>query len=293
MASTAITMFEHIISITLWSNIDTLNNFMQLYVIMDAFFTDLIDFNVIIVQILKILSDFSSSYITDNQIYSLTNSNICNNGYENDDQEFIDQVSESVITDNGSGMIKAGSDESTKSFMLPNVVICKVTNDAEHLTRINNLNDYLQFYTDLLTMYFELLIERNKTRYLNEMTAIWEHLLSDTMEKETIVTNQLILPAHPVAIKEYNVQTSNTAFANCYCGDKMKYDPEATLTETSFKQYGITARGHEQRIECSKNTDVTYHTLFENTTENATNSAQYHTIGMRLLLVSICVFFCY
>ena len=240
---------------------------MQFSAIIDGFFMVFNDLNSIIVSILNILYKLSYNYFISNQVYLLTNSKI-GNDYDNNDAEFVDKVTESVIIDNGSGMITASGEstgESTKSLMLPNVVIRKEANGGGHFAHINNLNDhYLQFYNDQLLMYRELLfavlIESNKIADWSEMTAIWEHVLADTMREERVVANQLILPANPV---EYNVQScylSNTAFADIYYGNKMKYDSEATLAEPLFVKYSITSRVPKERTEYSKNTDVTSHT---------------------------------
>ena len=254
---------------------------MEFYVIMHVFFMVFNDLNLIVVSILKILSKLSFNYIDiiSNQISLLRNTSI-SNAYNHDNQ-----VAESVIIDNGSGMITATSGESTESIIFPNVVTGKETNGARHFAHVNNLNDnYLQFDNDQLRMYCELLfavlIQRSKIACWNEITAIWEHLLADTMRKEGIVTNQLNLLDNRVTMREYNVQSfylSNIAFVNFYYGNKIKYDSEAALTETLFEEYGITSRGREERIEYSKDTNVTSHTRFENTNkivvENTTNPA--------------------
>ena len=100
--------------------------------------------------------------------------------------------------------------------------------------------------------------------------------------------------------REYNTQQfylNDTQPANFYYRNEIKDNFEATITETSVADHSITLCC-EGRIECPKNTDVVFNTLFGNTTnhvaENETNSAHYacfDTILITLAHVDTYVFF--
>ena len=81
----------------------------------------------------------TSKYGTINQIFTNNNNN---NGYQNeDDQEFVHQVGQSMISDNKSGINATGFGNSTKRLMISSALACKATNSAHS----NNLNqNYFQ-----------------------------------------------------------------------------------------------------------------------------------------------------
>ena len=139
-------MLQHIVSITLWPNIDKLNNSMQFYGWMDIFLIVLKDLHVM-VAILNMLSEWSFSYLISNQIFVFINRNI-GNVYQNDNDD-----QELVNINNGPGIVKAGYSDSAKLLITSNVVVCEATNGASHLALVINVNDsYLPFGELLLAL---------------------------------------------------------------------------------------------------------------------------------------------
>ena len=260
-------MHQHIVSITFWITIDNYDNFMQFWGLNETYFIVFHDFNLIIASIFIMLFKSTCKYGTININKTFTNNNN-NNGYQND-------VGESIIGDNRSGIIAIGFGNSTKRLMTPNAVACK-SNSAPS----NNLNKtYFQLGIDELanyrpSMYSELFLTTETDVAVNwkERIVLGEQLLSDTTEKEAIFANLFTICNH-VKMKEYNVlqlYSSDTVHS-----DQIKDDFGATMIETLFEDPNITSSNLESRIaRIFTKADITFDTFdtFNTLSANASNN---------------------
>ena len=266
-------------------NIDKLNNFMKFYSMIDVVLFVFNDFNLVAVPILIVFIKLASNCDVNDQI--LTNNNKRNASQNHDDEEFVNQLDESVIIDNTSQMIATGFGNSIKQLIISFFI-------AAHSAHGNNLNDnYFHFRSDPFANYyinasmfsvFVLPAEIDTTGDWNAISAMWDQLLPDTMKAEATFPNLPIIrePRINAAImRKYNAEQAcvyNTTSTNFYYRNKAKDDFEATLTKTSFAEHSISLYW-EEKVECLEYTDAVFGTLFGNTTKhvvaNKTKSGHY------------------
>ena len=294
-------MVQHIVSMKSTSIINNLNNFMGFCVMMDVLLIVLNNLNLIIVPIFIILIRLSSNYGINDKIF--TNSNISNACQKHGEEQFVDELSVSVIIDNTSGMTSARFGNSTKQFF----IACKATSGAAHSAHANNLNaNYFNVRNDRFANYCINTSMCSKVFFAakidtivdwNEIIAMLNQLLTITMKTEAIFSSLPVTMiceprGNPAVLKEYNTQRfdlCDTPLANVYYRNEIKDNFEATITEASFEQHSITLR-REARIECPQNTDVVFNTLFGNTTTrvagNETKSGHYDCFDTIMIILT-------
>ena len=306
-------MVQHVVSMKSQNNIDKLNNFMKLCIMVEVFlivFNDLnwivlpilIKYdsilNLIILSILIVLIRLLSNCAINDQI--LSNNNVRHTSKKHDDQEFVEQVDESMTIDNTPQIIGARFGNSRKQLIISFFI-------ATHSAHNNNLNDnYLHFRSDPFANYYvntsmcsELVFaaEIDTIGDCNVIIAMCDQLLTDTMKAEVILSNLSIICEtrnNAVIMREYNaekVYLYNTALilANFYYPNKIKDGFEAITTVTSLAERSITLC-LEAKVECLEYADVVFDVMFGNTTqrvaENETKSG--HHDGFDTIMIWLC-----
>ena len=273
MRSTAIKMFQHILSITSGITIDKLHNFMQFFIVIDvllSIFNDMLSINEAIFVTLFNLASHSN---ISTRIF--TKNNISNTYEKDDDKEFVDQVGESLIIDNRSRFRN-----SSEQLIILFFITCEA---AVHANKYNLNKNYCDFDNGrllILANYYTAIYvqnffpaDTNTIADSNTMVTMWDQLLTDAKKTEVMFTDPLIISEssgnHVTStIQEYNEQKFhlyNAALINFYYGDKIRDRFKTTTSESSFEYHNITSVGREARIEYLTNTDVLFNTLFGNT----------------------------
>ena len=243
----------------------------------DVFFTVLDDLNVVLLAILIMLFKLASNYSIWHQIFINNNNNNIINAYQNDyhryHQEFVHQVGESAIIDNGSRIIKSRFGDSSQPLIMSNdttyQATYQATNDGTRFANASDLNDNYSHFVDDLLHYHSLVYDEPFIVIERDMIAIRELILTDSTKKEETFTSSLILVKPPgIAVKmkkEYNTVQShylhNTVSANLHyntTNDDFTQTMNDSVNDVLFEDYRIASCCCEARIEYFNNTDVIF-----------------------------------